>query len=69
MSTKARASNIERAEVIQVIRVFSVCGSGEPHDPYRSLIEYWSLDGELLARKDVWLEGQQSIATARGVKE
>ena len=42
------------AEVIQVIKTESAIGSGKTNDPFRPLIEYWSLDGNLLAEKDEW---------------
>lgn len=49
-------SKVREAKVIKVIRVVSRAGKGEPDDPCRQLIEYFSEDGELLATKDEWKE-------------
>lgn len=47
-----RLDGCKKAEVIQVIRVTSVRGAGTPEDPIRELIEFWSLEGYLLAQND-----------------
>lgn len=52
MTTYQRASNVDSASVIQVIQVFSVTGAGVEGDPIRQIVEYYSLDGELLAWRD-----------------
>lgn len=54
-----RKSNVDGVKVIQVIRVDSITGDGdgEPgHSPIRPIVEYFTLDGELLARVDGWKE-------------
>lgn len=40
------------AEVINVIAVRTVIGTGTEADPNRVITEYWSLKGELLAVND-----------------
>ena len=50
-----RPSNVDSVRVIQVIEVKSTYGEGERlSDPIRGIREYYSLDGELLARVDDW---------------
>ncbi len=45
-----------KAEVIQVIRTTLLKrGSGKaPDDPLRGVVQFWSLDGRLLAENDSW---------------
>lgn len=45
-------SGVRYANVIQVIQVDSRVGKGTNDDPVRVITEYWSLDGQLLARVD-----------------
>lgn len=40
------------AEVIKVIHTVALCGEGVEGDPIREVVQYWSLDGELLAEQD-----------------
>lgn len=40
------------AKVIQVIRTTAMRGKGNEDDPCRIVIQYWSLDGEMLAECD-----------------
>ena len=40
------------AKVIQAIEVCTTAGNGSQENPYRRIIEYWSLDGVLLAVMD-----------------
>lgn len=48
-----RLSNVDSCEVIQVIRVRSIVGVGDSEGtPKRQIAEYFTLDGELLARHD-----------------
>lgn len=52
-----RKSNVDEVRVIQVVQVKSITGdgTGEPgHSPIRQIKEYFTLDGELLARVDPW---------------
>jgi len=43
---------VDSARVIQVIETKTARGSGTPDDPVRQVTEYWSLDGEKLAKND-----------------
>ena len=47
-----RRSNVDSAEVMQVIRTRSLVGKGTEDSVMRPLTEYWTLDGKLLARID-----------------
>ncbi len=40
------------AKTEEVIKVCCVIGSGTENDPVREVVQYWSLDGELLFEKD-----------------
>ncbi len=51
-----RKSNVNKAELIEVIKTDSVCGKGTEESPVRVIIEYWSLEGKLLARVDTFDE-------------
>jgi len=41
---------------ITVIEDTSIIGKGVAGDPYRRVIMYWSLGGELLATRDTWVD-------------
>jgi hypothetical protein len=47
------------ARVIKVIEVHASRGRGAEGDPYRTVVQYWSEDGELLAERDEWLKEQE----------
>ncbi len=40
------------AKVINVIEVRTIKGIGTKNDPVKEVIQYWSLDGRLIAEKD-----------------
>jgi hypothetical protein len=50
----ARPRRTDSAKVIQVIETRSLIGLGTEDDLCRDLIQYWSLDGKLLATYDEW---------------
>jgi len=53
-----RLSNVDSAKVQQIIVVESLVGEGtDDGSPKRLIKEYFSLDGELLARRDTYLDG------------
>lgn len=63
------------AKVIQVIETELKRGKGVEDDPIRGVMQYWSLDGELLAENDpiltegpspTVLEGQELLKKFRG---
>ncbi len=45
----ARPRGTDSARVIQVIETRALDGRGTDDDPCQILVQYWSLDGELLA--------------------
>lgn len=47
-----RPSGTDSAKVIQVIETKSNRGKGTLNDLSRQVVQYWSLEGELLAEKD-----------------
>lgn len=49
-------SRIDSAQVIPVIRLEATDGRGTYESPSRGVIQYWSLDGQLLAVQDEWKE-------------
>jgi len=57
-----RTSNVNSARVIQVIEVKSIFGKGTDDDPVRELVEYYTLDGLLLADVDRWQENADAQA-------
>ena len=56
-----RLTNVDEVRLIQVVEVKSLVGEGDGNgSPKRQIIEYYSTDGELLARRDKWLEPELS---------
>ena len=49
---KVYPRGVDSAKVIQVIETRSARGSGSENQPIRIVIQYWSLEGDLLAEKD-----------------
>lgn len=39
------------AKIETIIKTISHKGSGTENDPYREVVQYWTLDGELLCEK------------------
>lgn len=53
-----RLSNVDEVKVIQVVEVKSLVGEGDGKGtPIRQIAEYFSVEGELLARRDKYLDG------------
>ena len=46
-----RPRGTDSARVIQVVETRSIEGYGTPEDVCREVVQYWSLEGELLAEK------------------
>lgn len=42
----------DSVKVIQVVRVAACCGAGTKEDMFRLVLQYWSLEGKLLAEDD-----------------
>lgn len=49
---------VDRAEIIKVIRVDVIRGLGTEHQPYRTVTEYWTLDGQKLVEHDPFITEQ-----------
>lgn len=47
-----RLMGTESARVISVIETKSKQGVGTENDPIREVVQYWDIDGNLLAEKD-----------------
>lgn len=43
---------METTSIVSVIRSVRIVGAGVPEDPTRTIVQYWSLNGELLAELD-----------------
>lgn len=56
MSDFERLSNVDEARVIEVVEVKSIVGEGIDGSPIRQITEYFSKEGELLARRDTHLD-------------
>ena len=56
------------ARVMQVIQTETMRGKGiAPDDPCRTVIQYYTFDGELLAERDEWKEEQELVDWKVGV--
>ncbi len=54
-----RLSNVNGAKLIEVLEVKSIVGEGDSEGtPIRPIVEYFSKDGVLLARRDSYLDGE-----------
>lgn len=45
-------SGVDSVQMVQVIETKSQRGSGSDANPYRTVTQYWSPDGEFLAEND-----------------
>jgi len=45
---------VRSVEKIEVIRTTAVYGQGHEGSPIRIVFQYWTLDGEILAKVDTW---------------
>jgi hypothetical protein len=50
-NTFERLTGVNEARVVQVIEIKSLAGNGDSESPMHEVTEYYSFDGELLARK------------------
>ena len=42
----------DSARVVQLILTVALKGSGTENDPYREVVQYWTLDGNLLFEQE-----------------
>lgn len=54
------------ARVIQVIETKVSRGDGSEAEPYRTVTQYWTLDGALLADVDEWVLDKHGIGLPAG---
>lgn len=55
---------MEKAKIIKVIKTENVIGNGEKQNPIRKIIQYWELNGKLIATFDSYLESTKSDASS-----
>lgn len=48
----AHPRGTDSARIVEVIETRSLMGEGTPHDPCRTVIQYWHKNGELIATID-----------------
>jgi hypothetical protein len=48
-TSKVRSRGCDSAKIISVIMTEALKGAGTENDPCRKAIQYWSLDGKLIA--------------------
>ena len=56
---KVYPRGVDSVKVIQVIETRSARGSGSENQPIRIVIQYWSLEGDLLAENDPIMNEKQ----------
>lgn len=56
-----RPDGTDSAKVIQVIETRSCRGRGTADDLSRQVVQYWSMEGELLAEKDPYTESKKYV--------
>ena len=49
----------DKAEVISVIKTVALKGAGTENDPCREVIQYWTLDGELIVTRSQYEGGKR----------
>lgn len=67
-SKSERTSNVDRVEVEQVIHVISAFGKGIEGDPVRMIHEYYTMDGNLIARLDPTMTNKFLKSNSQPVK-
>ena len=45
-------NSVKKAKVISVVQVEAKIGTGTKEDPVRNVIQYWDIEGNLLAERD-----------------
>lgn len=58
----ARPRGTDSARVVPVIETRSLRGNGTEEDKCREVIQYWSLEGELLAESDPCAKEKRVVA-------
>ena len=55
---RIRRSSVDSVEVLRVVRIISIVGLGTDEEPIQEVVEYWDMDGNLLARRDQYSEAR-----------
>ena len=53
MKNLTGSNSVKKAKVVSVVQVEAKIGTGTKEDPVREVIQYWDLDGNLLAERDL----------------
>ena len=53
MENLTGSNSVKKAKVVSVIQVEAKIGTRTKEDPVRKVIQYWDLDGNLLAERDL----------------
>ena len=53
MENLTGSNSVKKARVVSVIQVEAKIGTGTKEDPVRKVIQYWDLDGNVLAERDL----------------
>lgn len=59
MAEGIRGRGVDKLWIQKVIITEALIGRGTDEDPARTLTQYWSLEGVLLAQRDTWKEAQE----------
>ena len=59
MAEGARPRGTDSARVIQVIETKAIRGRGTKEDPVRGIVQYWNMDGKLLAENDLYIKEKE----------
>lgn len=51
---------VDSAQVIQMIEIKVLRGSGCEHDPFRQVVQYWTFEGKKIADIDPFISSIQS---------
>lgn len=60
----ARPKGTESVKMIQVIETKSTIGSGTEDDPFRTIVQYWDLEGNFLATTIILEENPETAYSA-----
>lgn len=52
MENLTGSNSVKEAKVVSVVRVEAKIGTGTKEDPVRNVIQYWDIEGNLLAEHD-----------------
>ncbi len=53
---KVRLRGTDSAKIIRVIETKALAGSGTPEDPHYIKVQYWDMDGRLLAENAAFIQ-------------